>query len=90
MNIILMSLVIGILLGSFIIPRKFEKINSKIQVVGISITLFAMGVSLGGNPNIFADLKQVGVGAIAISLAAIFGSVLCVYLITKKLFKEKK
>ena len=90
MGLILVTLIVGILLGIFIVPRKFEKINNKIQVLGISITLFAMGASLGGDPNMINNLKQVGIGAVTVSVAAIIGSVLMVYWITQKWFKENK
>ena len=85
----LIYLAVGIGIGLTLFPKKFLKWNSKLQVLGIALLLFAMGASLGGSPTLLEDIKSAGGQAILFALATIAGSVLMVYLLTR-LFLDKK
>ena len=81
---------IGLIIGIKFFPSKWKKLNGVLQVIAIMVTLFAMGVSLGASPSFFEDLKTLGLRSIAITIGAVAGSILLVYLFTQKLFVKKK
>lgn len=87
---ILLFLFAGIVIGFTIFPPKFLKVNGIVQTVGILLTLFFVGVSLGGSETFFEDIKVAGINAIVLMLGAVLFSIIIVYLITKIFFKEKK
>ncbi|MBQ4100719.1 MAG: LysO family transporter [Oscillospiraceae bacterium] len=83
-------LAIGIVIGLFLMPKKFTKINGKLQQIFIIIMIFAMGVSYGANPEFFKNLKDVGVISLIFSVVTLIAGVLLTYFVTKIFFKEKK
>ncbi|MDF2686971.1 MAG: hypothetical protein K0S55_2154 [Clostridia bacterium] len=81
---------VGIIIGIKIFPKKFEKINSKVQVVSISILIFCMGVSLGGRDSFIRDLSALGIKSLIYSVLPIFFSVIAVYFLTKLFMEDNK
>nr|WP_243249447.1 LysO family transporter [Anaerotruncus rubiinfantis] len=81
--------IIGIAIGLTIFPVKWLKVNSWVQTVGISLTLFSMGASMAGSPTFLADLRTAGVQALCYALVTIAGSVLLVYLLSRIALKKE-
>lgn len=78
--------IIGITIGYKFFPKKYIMLNSKIQLLCISLILFSLGISMGCNPNFFSDLKIVGIKAFILALSNILGSIIMV-LILRKIIK---
>lgn len=87
---ILIFLVIGILLGLFVIPKKVAKANSILQQISMVAALFLMGLSLGMTPTLWEDLKTAGIVSICIAAATVLGSVLAVWLLTSLFMGRKR
>lgn len=79
---------VGIAIGATVFPRKWLKVNSWLQVIGIALTLFSMGASMAGSPAFWADLRTAGWQAFLYALAAIAGSVLCVHFLCRIVMKK--
>ncbi|WP_099189123.1 LysO family transporter [Tepidibacter mesophilus] len=91
MKILILSLLIGILLGSFkIIPNKYLKLNSKFQLFALILLLFSMGISIGSNKDMFNSINTLGLQAISFSTMTIIFSTLVLYLITNLFFNTKE
>jgi len=86
---ILIYLVIGILLGLFVLPSKVKKANGALQQVSMVAALFFMGVSLGMQPNLVQDLREAGIVAFFISIATIAGSVLLTWLVSSLALRRR-
>ncbi|MEF9852873.1 MAG: LysO family transporter [Hydrogenoanaerobacterium sp.] len=87
---VLVCMAAGMLVGLKLFPDKYQKINGMLQYVFIAILIFCMGASLGHSPTFFADLQSVGLKAVLFSVIPIAFSVIVVYIITKRVFKEPK
>ena len=78
--IILTFVVLGMLSGYLLVPLLFSDLNAfqamsgDWMVVGITILLACVGFNLGLDGKVFVSLKQVGIKAIFLPLAAVFGS----------------
>lgn len=81
---------IGILIGLFIMPKKFIKVNGKIQQIFIIVMIFAMGVSYGANPDFFKNLREVGIVSLIFAVITLLAGIFLTYFVTKIFFKEKK
>ncbi len=80
---IAVTVTLGIVLGIFIKwTDNLKKINSKFQILGLTILLFFMGVSIGSNPEIINDLSLIGLKAVTFSLSTVLFSVLTIFTIT--------
>ncbi len=86
---ILVFLLIGIGLGLTFFPKKWLKYNNILQTVGISLTLFTMGVSLGGSPTFVEDMKQAGWQGFLFALVTVLGSIVMVYILVRLFLKRK-
>ena len=87
---LLIYLAIGLLLGYFMIPKGWRKATGIIQSAAMVAALFFMGVSLGTQPNLLNDLKEAGIESCLFALVTSAGSVLAVYLVERKFFRDKK
>ena len=74
---------IGIVIGLTLFPLKWLKLNGWLQTVGIGLTLFSMGATMGGSPTFLQDLRTAGVRALLFALATIAGSVLLVWALSR-------
>lgn len=80
--------VIGITIGATVFPRKWLKVNSWLQVIGIALTLFSMGASMAGSPAFWTDLRTAGIKAFLYAVITIAGSVACVHIFCKIVMKK--
>lgn len=78
----------GVAIGATIFPLKWLKVNSWLQTIGIALTLFSMGASMGGSANFLEDLRTVGVQALLYAMATIAGSVLLVWGLSRVAFRK--
>lgn len=86
---IIIFILIGLLIGFFIFPKKYLKINNIISQISVCLLLFSMGVTLGGGKNFINDIKSSGTIAFLFALFGILFSVLLVYLVVKFLLKKE-
>ena len=87
---ILFFLLLGIGLGLTVFPKKWLKYNNILQTVGISLTLFTMGVSLGGSPTFLEDVKQAGWQGFLFAVVTVAGSTAAVYILVRLFLKGKE
>lgn len=87
---IIFFIIIGILIGFTIFPKKYLKINNKISQISVILLLFSMGVSLGGGENFINDIKSSGFIALIFALFGILLSVLLVFIVSKIFFRKEK
>lgn len=82
-------LIVGILLGfSGKLPEKFLKYNGILQRIGIILLLFSMGASIGSNRQMIHNIRYIGVKSLAFALIASLFSIICTYLLSKKLIQD--
>lgn len=87
---ILIFLVIGLVIGWTCFPKKWLKVNSVLQTVGMGLTIFFMGVALGVSPTFLKDLTTAGWQAALFGIVTVLGSILVVYLLTRLFLKNGK
>lgn len=91
MKILIFSLLIGILIGSFkVIPKKYLKLNSKFQLFALILLLFSMGISIGSNKEMFSLINTLGLQAVSFSIMTIVFSTLVLHLITNLFFNTEE
>lgn len=88
--IILLIMCLGIVVGAYIFPEKWQAHNSKLQVISIVILIFCMGVTLGNNETLMDKLLGMGLQGLLFAVIPIILSVIVVYILTKLFMKEKK
>lgn len=88
---VLLIMLAGILTG-FAINRYplAIKINDKLISWAIYILLFLLGISVGLNKTIIQNLDKIGVQALIISIGAISGSVLALWILYRFLFRDEQ
>ncbi len=80
--IILAFVAAGMLSGYFVVPMifkdldAFQTMSGDWMVVGITILLACVGFNLGLDGKVFSSLKQVGIKALFIPIAAVAGSLI--------------
>lgn len=85
---ILLSLVVGAAIGYFFnLSNKQKKINSKIQQFAVVFLLFSMGISVGANKSVIANLKNIGTTALTFAILTSLFSILFVFVVTNKFMK---
>ncbi|MDA3732929.1 LysO family transporter [Niameybacter massiliensis] len=88
--IILLIMCLGVALGAYIFPEKWQVHNSKVQVISIVILIFCMGVTLGSNETLMDKLLGMGLQGLLFAVIPIILSVIVVYILTRLFMKEKK
>ncbi|WP_254532847.1 lysine exporter LysO family protein [Natrinema gelatinilyticum] len=78
---LLVSLVIGGLLGYHSPFNRTQETGDGIIFTGLGILLISIGAQLGGDDQILQDFNTIGGSALVLCLGSIIGSVMCVYLI---------
>lgn len=74
------ALALGFVLSKIIkFPEKAQHFVGKLSTAAIFILLFIMGITIGANPEVTADLGSLGLKAFIIAAAAVIGSVLAVW-----------
>ncbi|WP_097027677.1 LysO family transporter [Clostridium peptidivorans] len=85
---ILLSLVVGAAIGYFFnLSNKQKKINSKIQQFAVVFLLFSMGISVGANKSVIANLKNIGTTALTFAILTSLFSIIFVFVVTNKFMK---
>lgn len=86
---IIIFLIAGILLGNRLnLGERGKKVNEKVQMVGLLLLLFSMGISIGANEDVVGNLNSIGLQAFIFAAFTTLGSILCVYLVSRSLNKE--
>ncbi|HAQ40431.1 MAG TPA: hypothetical protein DCM73_06085 [Clostridiales bacterium] len=73
---ILLVLAAGILAGLFVMPESVYDKTGLLMDIGLCLLLFFVGIDLGGNEEIFSNLKTVGFKILIVPAATIVGSLL--------------
>ena len=80
----------GIVLGYFLRARKrLVAINDKFITYAIYLLLLLLGISIGSNKTIVANLPVLGVKALIVTIGAMVGSILLALLTYKLFFKNR-
>lgn len=79
--IIFLMVVVGMLLGYFVLPRliepeRFEALSSTWLVVGLSVMLGCVGFSMGLDGNVARVMRGAGLGVILVPIFAVLGTLL--------------
>ncbi|MEG0846901.1 MAG: LysO family transporter [Niameybacter sp.] len=88
--IILLIMCVGVAIGAYMFPEKWQQHNSKVQVGSIVLLIFCMGVTLGSNDAIMDKLLGMGIKGLLFAIIPIIISVIAVYILTQVFMKEKK
>jgi uncharacterized membrane protein YbjE (DUF340 family) len=86
---VLLIMLTGILTGFAINKYPLAiKVNDKLISWAIYVLLFLLGISVGLNKTILQNLDKIGVQALIITVGAISGSVLALWILYRVLFRE--
>jgi uncharacterized membrane protein YbjE (DUF340 family) len=90
MTFIFLALVTGTLLG-YLLRRhsRIHELGSHVTTLSIYVLLFLLGLSVGTDEAITRSLYQLGLEALALSLAGLSGSVCLAWVLSRWLFKGK-
>lgn len=78
-------LIVGAILSyKGLISDKINNKLSKIQMFFLFVLIFVMGIRLGMNEEVINSLTTIGIKAFIFSLSTIAGSIICVYIVNKK------
>lgn len=85
------ALVIGILIGAFdLLPARGFQIIDKSMGVILFLLIFTLAVGVGADEMIFANLSTLGLRALLLTVGAIIGSIVLLYIVQQKWFKEER
>jgi uncharacterized membrane protein YbjE (DUF340 family) len=85
---VLFSLTIGLLSGFFLRNRlQLLKAADKLAAWAVLWLIFFLGVSVGANEVVLANLGRLGLQALVLSTGALFGSILICHLVTTFFFQ---
>ena len=81
MLLLIGAVVLGFLVARLgLLPQFIQKRMGQISTFALFLLLFSMGIAMGSNPEIIANLPKLGGKALVLSISAIIGSVLFVWL----------
>ncbi len=87
---VVLIMMAGIVLGCFLLTRKrLAAINDKFITYAIYLLLLLLGISIGSNKTIVANLPVLGVKALIVTIGAMVGSILLALLTYKLFFKNR-
>ncbi len=87
--LILVIMMLGVVIGMKFNLKKTLKANGVFQMILTGILIFIMGVSLGSRETFFRELAELGWKSVIYMLAAVAGSIVIVYVLTKLFMKDK-
>lgn len=91
MWMILVTLIVGFFIGRFgLIPERFRGYTHWITMGGLIFLLISMGAGLSSNRDVLTKVSQLGLQAFALAVASIAGSVFCVWILQKTLFRRER
>lgn len=82
--LVMFIMLIGILIGLWIFPEKYNPVNMKLQTWTTAALIFSMGVSLGSRPGFFSELGTIGLRSLVLAVSGIIFSTVIVWLLTRK------
>jgi len=87
---VVLIMMAGIVLGYFLRTRKrLATINDKFITYAIYLLLLLLGISIGSNKTIVANLPVLGVKALIVTTGAMVGSILLALLTYNVFFKNR-
>lgn len=86
---ILGSLVVGLVIGFFIRGRNISKIGRIITVL-IWTLLFCLGVKVGTDDKVVAELPKIGLEALMITSGAVLGSIFFAWILWRLVIKRNQ
>ncbi len=87
---VVLIMMAGIVLGYFLrIRKRLAAINDKFITYAIYLLLLLLGISIGSNKTIVANLPVLGVKALIVTIGAMVGSILLALLTYNLFFKNR-
>ncbi len=87
---VVLIMMAGVVLGYFLRKRKrLAAINDKLITYAIYLLLLLLGISIGSNKTIVANLPVLGVKALVVTIGAMVGSILLALLTYNMFFKNR-
>ena len=87
---VVLIMMAGVVLGYFLRKRKrLAAINDKFITYAIYLLLLLLGISIGSNKTIVANLPVLGVKALVVTIGAMVGSILLALLTYNIFFKNR-
>lgn len=87
---VVLIMMAGVVLGYFLRKRKrLAAINDKFITYAIYLLLLLLGISIGSNKTIVANLPVLGVKALVVTIGAMVGSILLALLTYNLFFKNR-
>jgi uncharacterized membrane protein YbjE (DUF340 family) len=91
MLVIIVFLILGLIIGYFdIIPERYEGLTEKLITGGLVLLLFSMGVEIGLNDKIIANLDKMGFQALILAISSVIGSIGLIILLEKLVVEFRK
>lgn len=81
-RLLLVSLLIGGLIGYYSLLNQPQEIGDGIIFTGLAILLISIGAQLGGDNQILQNLNTIGGSALVLCVGSTIGSIMCLYLLT--------
>jgi uncharacterized membrane protein YbjE (DUF340 family) len=86
---IVLFLSIGIAIGFlFNLNEKAKKINSNLQLLGLVLLLFSMGISIGANEKIVNSIGKIGLQSFLFAFFSIASTVAVGFIISKFVYRR--
>lgn len=79
---ILISVVLGVLGGAFVLPQIFLDISGNLLIIGLCFLLFFVGIDLGKDGTVAASFKKVGPRVLIFPFMVIAGTLLSAFLVS--------
>ncbi|MFA5638352.1 MAG: lysine exporter LysO family protein [Anaerovoracaceae bacterium] len=79
---IVVSVVLGVLFGRFLMPEVFYLVSGDLLIVGLCVLLFFVGIDLGRDGTVVASFKKVGARILVFPFAIILGTLVSAFLIS--------
>lgn len=86
---VLLAVAVGGAIGYFkIIPQRFSFLTNYLTWIGLSFLLLTMGIKIGSDKKILANLGQLGLTAFILALFAVVFSVMVIFMMEKYYLKS--
>jgi uncharacterized membrane protein YbjE (DUF340 family) len=79
---ILISVVLGVLAGGWILPEDFLEVSGNLLIVGLCLLLFFVGVDLGREGTVVSSFKKVGPRVLVFPFAIVMGTLLAAFMVS--------
>ena len=86
---VIIIMCVGVLVGKFLFPAKWKRINEFLQTVYTLLLIFSMGILLGSRENFVQEITTLGFQSILFFLIPSVFSVIVVYPLTR-IFLDKR